>query len=228
MARFIKVLFYFRNEGHPLENAVMLSFFFCYYCRLDEAHIREEFVRALKDVTRLFKQFKKFTNGELENLAKDLEVEEGIALNAPLKENIFLLLVAIENSIPIVLTGPPGSSKTLSTRILYKNINNNKRVFKGKPRLILKSYQCSELSTSEGIQKVFESAIEQQGRSRDHRVVVILDEIGLAEKSSSNPLKVLHRLLEPPRVAVIGLSNWSLDPAKMNRMVHASRPPLNE
>ncbi len=57
-------------------------------------------------------------------------------------------------------------------------------------------------------------------------MVVILDEIGLAEKSESNPLKVLHRLLEPPEVAMIGLSNWSLDAAKMNRAVHASRPPL--
>ena len=57
--------------------------------------------------------------------------------------------------------------------------------------------------------------------------MIILDEIGLAEKSKSNPLKVLHSLLEPPQVAVIGLSNWSLDAAKMNRAVHASRPMLS-
>ena len=58
-------------------------------------------------------------------------------------------------------------------------------------------------------------------------MVVILDEIGLAEKAENNPLKVLHRMLEPPKVAFIGLSNWSLDAAKMNRAVHASRPPLS-
>ena len=39
---------------------------------------------------------------------------------------------------------------------------------------------------------------------------------------------MLHSLLEPPQVAVIGLSNWSLDAAKMNRAVHASRPLLSE
>lgn len=50
----------------------------------------------------------------------------------------------------------------------------------------------------------------------------------MAEKSKSNALKVLHSLLEPPQVAVIGLSNWSLDAAKMNRAVHASRPPLSD
>ena len=39
---------------------------------------------------------------------------------------------------------------------------------------------------------------------------------------------MLHRKLEPPEVAMIGLSNWSLDAAKMNRAVHVSRPPLSD
>jgi hypothetical protein len=51
----------------------------------------------------------------------------------------------------------------------------------------------------------------------------------LAEISKYNPLKVLHRLLEPeeqelPDVAVVGISNWALDAAKMNRAIHLSRP----
>jgi E3 ubiquitin-protein ligase RNF213 len=60
--------------------------------------------------------------------------------------------------------------------------------------------------------------------------VVLLDEIGLAEISKYNPLKVLHGLIEPayPKesldIAVVGLSNWSLDSAKMNRVIHLSRP----
>ena len=75
---------------------------------------------------------------------------------------------------------------------------------------------------------MFQRAIATQNKfdQKFHKVVVILDEVGLAEKAQSNPLKVLHRLLEPPKVAMIGLSNWSLDAAKMNRAVHASRPPL--
>ena len=45
-----------------------------------------------------------------------------------------------------------------------------------------------------------------------------------------NPLKVLHGLIEPafPKeeldVAVVGISNWALDAAKMNRAIHLSRP----
>ena len=59
--------------------------------------------------------------------------------------------------------------------------------------------------------------------------MVLLDEVGLAEISKYNPLKVLHRLLEPeekelPDVAVVGISNWALDAAKMNRAIHLSRP----
>jgi hypothetical protein len=60
-------------------------------------------------------------------------------------------------------------------------------------------------------------------------VALILDEIGLAEASASNPLKVLHRLLEDPHmVPMIGLSNWSLDASKMNRVVFANRPILSQ
>ena len=68
--------------------------------------------------------------------------------------------------------------------------------------------------------------------------VVVLDEVGLAEDSPKMPLKTLHPLLEDSdktnddiieteesfsRVAFIGLSNWALDPAKMNRGILLSR-----
>lgn len=54
-------------------------------------------------------------------------------------------------------------------------------------------------------------------------MVVVFDEIGLAEKSPTNPLKIMHSLLEPPRVATVGISNWSLDASKMNRVITLSR-----
>lgn len=59
-------------------------------------------------------------------------------------------------------------------------------------------------------------------------MALILDEIGLAEASKSNPLKVLHRILEDDKnVPMIGISNWSLDASKMNRVVFANRPKLS-
>jgi hypothetical protein len=62
----------------------------------------------------------------------------------------------------------------------------------------------------------------------DTIVMVIFDEIGLAEISPHNSLKVLHSLLEHPKVSVIGLSNWSLDASKMNRTITLSRPDPDE
>jgi hypothetical protein len=58
---------------------------------------------------------------------------------------------------------------------------------------------------------------------------VIIDEIGLCEKSEHNPLKVLHSLLEPQeeyeKIAFLGISNWALDASKMNRGIQLNRPP---
>jgi hypothetical protein len=57
-------------------------------------------------------------------------------------------------------------------------------------------------------------------------VVVLLDEVGLAEQSPHLPLKVLHKTLDEAKEneSVVGISNWALDPAKMNRAVHLYRP----
>jgi nucleoside-triphosphatase THEP1 len=58
--------------------------------------------------------------------------------------------------------------------------------------------------------------------------VVIIEEIGLAEISPHNPLKVLHEILEKPKVPTIGISNWALDASKMNRAVNLWRPDPTE
>jgi hypothetical protein len=53
-----------------------------------------------------------------------------------------------------------------------------------------------------GIKRVFDRAIKCQDgieeKKEDTIVLVTIDEIGLAEISPNNPLKVLHSLLEPP------------------------------
>ena len=50
--------------------------------------------------------------------------------------------------------------------------------------------------------------------------MVVFDEMGLAERSSNNPLKVIHYLLEKDSkdsVPFLGISNWRSDAAKINR-----------
>ena len=59
---------------------------------------------------------------------------------------------------------------------------------------------------------------------------ILFDEIGLAELSVHNPLKVLHSKLEvnQTKVAFIGISNWELDASKMARFLVISRPLPND
>lgn len=108
----------------------------------------------------------------------------------------------------------------------------------------LVSYQCSPQSTPEGILATFQQCTElQESKNKERKSdrfasVVVLDEVGLAEDSPKMPLKTLHPLLEDgnqnddyiiqmensfTRVAFIGLSNWALDPAKMNRGIMLCR-----
>ncbi len=56
--------------------------------------------------------------------------------------------------------------------------------------------------------------------------VLVFDEIGLAELSKNNPLKVLHSLfeIENRKIGFVGISNWRLDASKMNRVVYLARP----
>ena len=91
------------------------------------------------------------------------------------------------------------------------------------------SFQCSKLTTPQAIEQRWNSAMDFQRRldgitansetEIERRVVFCLDNLGFAEQSPHQPLKVLHKLLENPEIAFVGLSNWRLDSAKMNRVV---------
>ena len=67
-------------------------------------------------------------------------------------------------------------------------------------------------------------------------LLIVFDEIGLAERSPDNPLKVLHPYLEVNRedkidsrmLSFIGISNSSLDVSKMSRLLVLRRPPADE
>ena len=58
------------------------------------------------------------------------------------------------------------------------------------------SYQCSPLSTTEGIVETFRQCAQLQKANgpKSFVAVVVLDEVGLAEDSPKMPLKVLGKL----------------------------------
>jgi nucleoside-triphosphatase THEP1 len=162
-----------------------------------------------------------------------MKVKPGIGKNKTLSENVFVTITCILNQIPLIITGNPGSSKTLAMNLILKSFKgpfSESPFFKRYPTLISYYYQGSEQSTSRGIEKTYKRAHEEQEKNdrTKKQIVVVFDEIGLAEIATSNPLKVLHSLLEPPRVATVGISNYSLDASKMNRAINLSRTEPSE
>ncbi|XP_018431519.1 PREDICTED: E3 ubiquitin-protein ligase RNF213-like, partial [Nanorana parkeri] len=161
-----------------------------------------------------------------------VQLRDTIARNLALKENLFMMVICIELKIPLFLVGKPGSSKSLAKTIVADAMQGqtaHTELYKDLKQIHLVSFQCSPHSTPEGIIGTFRHCARfQEGKNLNEYVsVVVLDEIGLAEDSPKMPLKTLHPLLEDgcidddtsphKKVGFIGISNWALDPAKMNR-----------
>ncbi|XP_070579262.1 E3 ubiquitin-protein ligase rnf213-alpha-like [Ptychodera flava] len=234
---------------HPLTLAMVLSLGVCYHACLQEEResyrdrVAQKFCppcnlpdgadRMLDEIARCQDVF-----------LDELDLGANIARNAALKENVFMMVVCIELRIPLFLVGKPGSSKSLAKTIVADAMQGEAAaspLYKTFKQIHMVSYQCSPLSTPEGIVGTFRQCSRfQEDKDLDRFVsVVVLDEVGLAEDSPKMPLKTLHPLLEygcdeddnpPPhkKVAFIGISNWALDPAKMNRGILVSRGIPNE
>lgn len=231
-------------------ECIILTLAHCYRCRLSRIHDRKRYDQRIvanfeKLQIRIYTRTnKRFINArdiinciksEQQGYLQMMKIPSGIARNESLRENVFVLLVCILNKIPVFLVGKPGSSKTLSISLLISNLrglDSDSVFFKRLPEIKMISFQGSESSTSDGILKIFaraEGFSSAEGDSLQVVPVVLIDEIGLAEISPFNPLKVLHSKLEthddsPLKVAVVGISNWTLDLSKMSRGVYLSRP----
>ena len=113
--------------------------------------------------------------------------------------------------------------------------------FRQYPQIVLTYFQGSESTKPEDIDKLFEIAenkLEFYKKNEEFKneklpiSMILFDELGLAEKSESNPLKALHSKLEyagnEDGVSFIGISNYSLDAAKVNRAMNLSVPNLED
>ena len=112
-------------------------------------------------------------------------------------------------------------------------------LFKDLPKVMLFAYQGSIASISIGLKKILIKARETYNKLKEEDKksnisLIFFDEMGLAEHSPNNPLKVIHSELEydqneeDKKLAFIGISNWTLDAAKMNRGISISIPEPDE
>ncbi|XP_009952271.1 PREDICTED: E3 ubiquitin-protein ligase RNF213-like [Leptosomus discolor] len=225
----------YKKEQEPILNdaqrALVLSVGACYYVSLES---RKDY---LEEVAKCFSVPASLLKQEIELCQEvfldNLSVPEATACNDALRENIFMIVLCMDLRVPLFLVGKPGSSKSLSKTIAVNAMKgrlSKRPLFKRCKEIQLLSFQCSPHSKPEGIMSTFRQCAQfQKGKNLDEFVsVVLLDEIGLAEDSPEMPLKTLHPLLEDgcvddenpepyQKVGFVGISNWALDPAKMNR-----------
>ena len=227
-------------------ESMFLSIAQCYYYRLNQRQ-RANFKKKIEVIARKkLKQaqsvnFNSIIDAEQWQYVNKLRIEPGIAINRAFRENLFVMLVGLSTKTPTVIVGKPGSSKTLAMVTLQDNLSsatkNDKLTKMGFDDYFVVSFQCSKLTTAASIEQRWQFAEDYEKRRNERRdpkttlhrsVIMFLDEVGLAEQSPHRPLKVLHKLLEHPEIAFIGLSNWQLDSAKMNRVVLHNVLPPNE
>ena len=66
-------------------------------------------------------------------------------------------------------------------------------IFKQYNEVIPSFYQCSITSTSESVEQVFNRARKKlENLKYEINSLVFMDEMGIADESKNNPLKVLH------------------------------------
>ena len=186
--------------------------------------------------------FKDFLRIEQEFILNQIELDSGIGKNTLLKENVFLLFLSVVTNIPLIIIGKPGSGKSLSAQLINKSMKgkySKNKFFQLYPQIIQIYFQGSESSEPEDVENLFDKAEKRLNHFKKKKdelelpiIMVLFDELGLAERSKKNPLKVLHSKLEysgkQEGISFIGISNYSLDAAKINRALVLSVPDLDQ
>jgi hypothetical protein len=188
------------------------------------------------------KHFCDFLRLEENYLLDKIELKKGIGKNDLLKENVFLMFVAVNTNIPLITIGKSGTGKSLSAQLIYNSMRgeySKDKFFREFPKIILTYFQGSESTNTEEIEKLFEIAEnklkfyedKEEYKNKLPISMILFDELGLAYKSESNPLKVLQNKLEftgKEGVSFIGITDCSLDEATLNRVMYLSVPNLEE
>ena len=200
---------------------------------------RKHFQNRCNNPAEQIGMWKRIVQKEQEYWLSAIDVPDNIAKVRALRENIYAALVCSMTRTPIFILGKPGCSKSLTVSLLINALTDPwSDQLAHLASFSVQPYQGSRQSTSSSIVQVFERAVALQDKLRSFKritrplALVLLDEVGLAEQSPHNPLKVLHARLEPRRlqdaVAVIAISNWELDRSKLSRGLLLACPPPSE
>ena len=223
------------NNKEIYINSIKLSIYLCYYMRLNNKECRQELAKKMNKI--FGDNFILIPEHEQNYVVKNIKLKMGIAKNEALLENLFTLFACVNAKVPLFIVGKPGCSKSLSVQLLFgamKGDSSDNPLFKSLPRLVINSFQGSLGSTSKGVLNIFKKARKflKNYNNNLYKMIsmIYFDEMGLAEHSPNNPLKVIHSELEydlnegVKKIAFVGISNWVLDASKMNRGLFLSIP----
>ena len=203
------------TDFHRSIRAVFVAIGITYYFRLNTSY-REGFKEEINEVSRrkegVHINFAEALQDELDWMMVKFEpLPPRIAPTQALKENLYAIVICVVNKIPLIIVGPPGSSKTLSFKIVNATLrgkHSKSDIFRNEslfPPIDLHNYQCSRRSTSNEVEAVFKRAIKRKKMLEeigiDSCCVIVLDEAGLAEESHES-LKVLHYYLDKSEVQI--------------------------
>ena len=196
---FVLFRYFCSEDEHKLakgsiERAVLLAVGCVYYFRLDTTS-RKKYRDHIDTKCAAFRvNIDTVLNDAMSQVCKK-PIQKGIAKTKGLKENIFLTWLCTAVRMPLMIIGPPGSSKTLAVNIVINNSKgkeSQKLFYRNRPQLRATHYQCSKLSTDVEIKAAFDRAINTQKCVDKEKVqcIVFMDEADLEEQRES--LKVLH------------------------------------
>ena len=225
------------GNQNTFQMSLIVSLGVSYWARLED---RAPYAAKMAEVLGIEEfKFERTIVASQEIFIDEVKLEPTIAKNEALMENVWMKTICNQLTIPLFLVGKPGSSKSLAKTIVtdvMQGPNSYSDLYKGLKEIHVVSFQCSPLATPAGILSTFKQCQKYQEKRdlKSFSAVCILDEVGLAEDSPKMPLKALHPLLEDGcigderkqawmKVSFIGISNWALDPAKMNRGILLSR-----
>ncbi|EAX92727.1 hypothetical protein TVAG_329880 [Trichomonas vaginalis G3] len=183
-------------------------------------------------------EWKKWIEQEISTAADIFCTEKGISKNKPLKENCWATYVALINRIPLWIIGAPGLSKSLSVNMAINGLRNGYiKLPNGHNFNILKQlFMCSKESTTKDLSFAFQLLANEDNRiiqnikntknSKELPIpIMMLEEMGHADLSDESCLKLLHQVIDEGvtakdktlQISIVGLSNYKMDSAKLNR-----------
>ncbi|RYH29184.1 hypothetical protein EON65_09410 [archaeon] len=207
MAVAVSYMLQLPSEGHVAAGKVLEDFrqrflrelaVFC--TGIDNDWADELFGKAGRSVNAFVQHWTAIVKGALEHLWSFAKIPKGLAKTDAVMEVFYANIIAAENRMSLLVSGPPGCGKTLSFNLACDNLrgpsHQHTLAFQQLKKATKFMYQCSRSSTGPEIASRFLEAKEHQKdldsrQPGKHVCIVGLDEAGLPPENRQ-ALKSIH------------------------------------